>query len=92
MIADPNLIVDGWRMEAMALRKQLAAARAKSARQRKELRRLNVYMRGFWLGMASGMNSRDSMKLRAALGQKFGWPALHEAEREYLAQQQEQEK
>lgn len=92
MITDPSLIVDGWRAEAQSLRNQLAATRAKSSRQRRELHRLNAQLRWFYSGIAASERVHSMASLRTAVAEKFGRPAVHAAEREYLERQQEQDK
>jgi len=83
---------EGYITDVCALRKQLSEARAKSARQRKELRRLNAQLRWIYRGIAASERVVNMAALRTALAEKFGRPAVHDAEREYLAKQQEQDR
>jgi hypothetical protein len=59
---------------------ELAAARAKAHRQRRELRRLNKFLGPFWRGLAKGDDLAAETKLRRAMNAAFGRAAVRAAE------------
>lgn len=78
-------------LRIILLNEHLSVARAKSSRQRRELRRLNAYMRPYWSGFRAAIKREPYSQLRRALAEKFGWEQLQAAEREYLQRQQERD-
>jgi hypothetical protein len=62
------------------LEAELATARAKTHRQRRELRRLNKVLGPLWRGLAKGDDMAAETKLRLAMNAAFGRAAVRAAE------------
>jgi len=60
---------------------QLRAMRERSARQRRELRRLNAQIKYLWCAWRAGLLASDVMRLRGAMQRAFGVEAVRAAER-----------
>lgn len=70
------------------IEKDLAAVRARSSRQRKELHRLNKAYSALWRGFTYGLARRGLSETRLAMIEAFGHDAVRKAEQDYVTREQ----
>ena len=59
---------------------ELEQLRKRVIAQRRELRRLNKYLRPYWEGFHHGLGAREIVALRGKMIKAFGHPAVWAAE------------